>query len=320
MSSSLNRTNYPKYTTYWGDGNGRDQYVVFNNGGLHDLRDFKGPQGTNGFNLGPNLPYHGVTPKKDASAFDYVPDGTGRDTYIIKGFGLKRDYKSDHREHEKSLRMSTGTPVMDARQMYNRSPFKIDATMFNNWPSPKAVKDNSKMAVVQRESIDRLSQSPQRCSPMSKYLNKTSTFDLDPKERATPYLQARAASTLVQGENQKPMTTLLQDTNLLQYQKVSLPAKQRDAFTSETSPRKNQIPRNANDIFFSQVKPKVKTSGNSNLRIPDGDNHAADLEMLGLHKKHIRNSPRYVMKTTELRMRTNQTPSHQVRTQSLGTV
>ena len=50
--STLNRTYHPKYTTYTGDGNGRDHYIVFNNGGLHALRDYRGTQ-YNGFDLGP---------------------------------------------------------------------------------------------------------------------------------------------------------------------------------------------------------------------------------------------------------------------------
>lgn len=71
MTSSLSRTYYPKFTTYWGDGAGRDHYIVFNDGGLQPQRDYRGPQ-YNGFNLGPN-PYHkGVTAKKDATAIDYV--------------------------------------------------------------------------------------------------------------------------------------------------------------------------------------------------------------------------------------------------------
>lgn len=39
-ASPINRTFHPKYVTYTGDGNGRDGYVVFNNGGLHALRDY----------------------------------------------------------------------------------------------------------------------------------------------------------------------------------------------------------------------------------------------------------------------------------------
>lgn len=30
----MRRTNYPKYVSYFGDGSGRDTYVVLNNGGL----------------------------------------------------------------------------------------------------------------------------------------------------------------------------------------------------------------------------------------------------------------------------------------------
>ena len=111
---------------------------------------------------------------------DHVQDGTGRDTYIMKGFGLKRDYKSSDREFEKSLREFTGTPAMDTKQMARCSPFKPDATVYNNWPSPKAVKEQKQAATKQRESIDRLSASPNRVSPMNKYLNQTSTFDFNP--------------------------------------------------------------------------------------------------------------------------------------------
>ena len=33
--NAMARTFNPKYTTYTGDGTGRDGYVVFGNGGLH---------------------------------------------------------------------------------------------------------------------------------------------------------------------------------------------------------------------------------------------------------------------------------------------
>lgn len=81
---------------------------------MHGQRDYKGP--TKGsFNLGPNLPHSGVTPVKEPTAFDYKPDGTGRDTYVIKLHGLKRDYKSNFREFERALRSGEQTPAMDAR-------------------------------------------------------------------------------------------------------------------------------------------------------------------------------------------------------------
>lgn len=49
MSTSLSRTSNPKYTTYTGDGYGRDGYIIFANGGLHELRDYQGSQ-YNGWN------------------------------------------------------------------------------------------------------------------------------------------------------------------------------------------------------------------------------------------------------------------------------
>ena len=30
----MNRTDYPKYASYFGDGKGRDKYIILNNGGL----------------------------------------------------------------------------------------------------------------------------------------------------------------------------------------------------------------------------------------------------------------------------------------------
>lgn len=39
-SATIYRTYYPKYVTYTGDGSGRDQYITFANGGLHELRNY----------------------------------------------------------------------------------------------------------------------------------------------------------------------------------------------------------------------------------------------------------------------------------------
>jgi len=49
MTSSINRTYHPKYLTYTGDGSGRDGHIVFGNGGLHDMRDYRGPSPKPGF-------------------------------------------------------------------------------------------------------------------------------------------------------------------------------------------------------------------------------------------------------------------------------
>ena len=49
-------------------------------------------------------------PNKEATAIDYIPDGHGRDTYIIRNYGLKANYQSKYRDFERSLRV-TGSPT-----------------------------------------------------------------------------------------------------------------------------------------------------------------------------------------------------------------
>ena len=91
----LYRTEYIKHTQYNGDGKGRDGYIVFCNGGLNELRRYKGSNGVNtAFTKNPMRNHARTSPigGKEATAFDYVPDGQGRDTYIIRNYGLKRNY------------------------------------------------------------------------------------------------------------------------------------------------------------------------------------------------------------------------------------
>ena len=104
-ASPIHRTFHPKYTIYTGDGNGRDHYILFNNGGLSQLRDYRGSM-CSSFNLSPHLLANSssVTAKKEPAVFDYVPDGTGRDLYVIRANGLKRNYRSQLRAFETNLR------------------------------------------------------------------------------------------------------------------------------------------------------------------------------------------------------------------------
>ena len=137
--NALARTFYPKYTTYTGDGSGRDGYVVFGNGGQHDLRVYHGSK-KEGFNASPLKPRALITPRKEATAFDYPPDGSGRDLYIIRNYGLKANYRSEYREFEKALRGSSPTPQMDSRHARQRDPWGADGTNYLNWPSIQAVR------------------------------------------------------------------------------------------------------------------------------------------------------------------------------------
>lgn len=109
---NLNRTENIKYTTYTGDGSGRDGYVVFANGGLHELRNYRGSNPCNTFKQNPLHAHNrnSPIPNKDATAVDYIPDGNGRDSYIIRNYGLKANYQSKYKDFERNLRIS-GSPT-----------------------------------------------------------------------------------------------------------------------------------------------------------------------------------------------------------------
>ena len=92
------RTISPKYASYFGDGSGRDTYVVLNNGGLthadkaHMMkRPFR--------NTTQN---RDRTPLKNAVPLTYHSDGSGRDSYVIQNSGgLVNDYGITHKSDVK---------------------------------------------------------------------------------------------------------------------------------------------------------------------------------------------------------------------------
>ena len=87
----LHRSSKPIWYNYTGDGAGRDGYIIFNNGGLNEQRHYLGSQ-KDGWKHSKFPVNHVSQPRKEATAFDYVPDGSGRDLYIIRNFGLKCNY------------------------------------------------------------------------------------------------------------------------------------------------------------------------------------------------------------------------------------
>lgn len=112
--NTLNRTNHPKYTTYWGDGSGRDSYTIMNNGSLHALRDYRGSQ-YDGFKLSPRVSPRQAIARRDERPVEYMPDGSGRDTYIINAYGFKRNYR-DPATFDSLMRGHEPTPTMDLMQ------------------------------------------------------------------------------------------------------------------------------------------------------------------------------------------------------------
>ena len=172
---TINRTYNPKWVTNHGDGSGRDGYAVFANGGLNELRCYNGSQGRPVFNNHKGAPHSKTTPRKDATAFDYIPDGSGRDSYIIFNYGLKANFKSDFKGYERGLRSPVETPITDARQRMRKDPFGVDARNYQNWPSPKARLAERRKSNEQRVSVERLS-SPGRVSSKFNSIEKLEAF------------------------------------------------------------------------------------------------------------------------------------------------
>ena len=100
--SSLYRSYSPRMARYSTDGNGRDLYVNYNNGGFWKkgvkvyTGSQRGPQVSEKYKLKPLM--------KHVAPFKYYSDGTGRDSYVIsESGGLKHDQKALHEFHLKDF-------------------------------------------------------------------------------------------------------------------------------------------------------------------------------------------------------------------------
>jgi hypothetical protein len=133
----MQRTYYPKYVNYYGDGTGRDQQVTTNNGGLASTsKKAMGHQGVH-FNR-----YNSTVSKKaspsptrEALTFYYQSDGTGRDSYVLMdNGGLRREFSRHNKPTEalfrSSLRSQQKSPVK-----YLKDPVadSADITTYMNW-------------------------------------------------------------------------------------------------------------------------------------------------------------------------------------------
>ena len=133
LEAGMARTNHPKYASYFGDGSGRDKYIIMNNGGLttDDKKFFIRESFRN------TLRDHGPKPQKDAVSFKYHADGTGRDSYVISNSGgLISDYKGSRRADilfKANLRHQV-KPVLPSLKTPNAMR-SVDITHYLNWPS-----------------------------------------------------------------------------------------------------------------------------------------------------------------------------------------
>ena len=91
----LYRTMKLKYVPYFTDGNGRDRYIAFDNGGFFGNKEVnKENSRRTGTSFDTKLTYKYISPYMKTPNFHYHSDGNGRDSYIYtNGGGLFYDTK-----------------------------------------------------------------------------------------------------------------------------------------------------------------------------------------------------------------------------------
>ena len=92
----LYRTSKNGYIPYTADGNGRDRYIVYDNGGMISQNNSVKPDDIRrtGTSLYTKVAYKSVSPYIKSPNFHYHSDGNGRDSYIYSnGGGLIYDSK-----------------------------------------------------------------------------------------------------------------------------------------------------------------------------------------------------------------------------------
>ena len=129
LEHSMARTFEPKYASYFGDGSGRDSYIILNNGGLaaSDKRGLM--RRTTRIGNSSAKPASKVT-----AAVKYQSDGSGRDSYVIKNSGgLVCDFKGS--KPEVHFRSTLRAPIMVSKKHVNSSG-SLDLEDYQNWISP----------------------------------------------------------------------------------------------------------------------------------------------------------------------------------------
>jgi hypothetical protein len=167
------RTFSPKYANYFGDGSGRDSYVVTNNGGLANI-DKVGML---------SRPYRNTlrnrnhSPQKEPLPVYYHSDGSGRDSYVVNNAGgLATDYGSSHRPDVNFLQSLRQSPKLVMPQQYDPS----DMTGYMGWVDNRNKKILLSNARVAYDVTKRLSSNPSiLTSPIKVKLYLQLTIDLE---------------------------------------------------------------------------------------------------------------------------------------------
>ena len=84
------RTFDPKFSHYFSNGSGRDNFIMYNNGGFSEARFFN-PVTSTAYMRYKSYATVSPSPRKEAQPVEYRSDGSGRDSYIMfNSGGLKQ--------------------------------------------------------------------------------------------------------------------------------------------------------------------------------------------------------------------------------------
>ncbi len=105
----------PRMVLYSPDGNGRDTYINYNNGGFWEKGKLYNHKDQH-IKVTANRYHYKFIPKHIAPPFKYNSDGSGRDSYVIwESGGLKKDHKPLNQYHLKDFlrnaEISRGKPA-----------------------------------------------------------------------------------------------------------------------------------------------------------------------------------------------------------------
>ena len=95
LTKQLARTHHEKYATYWGDGLGRDSYIIHGNGGLRSgdavqaeiNTGYQAKGSSSRLFTNQNQQFKRLVGSKEATALRYFGDGSGRDSYVVADSG-----------------------------------------------------------------------------------------------------------------------------------------------------------------------------------------------------------------------------------------
>lgn len=169
-----------KYTHYIPDGQGRDKYIIQNNGGL--CSEAQRPVfSSNMFHRGPANKM-AMASQKQATSFKYVSDGSGRDFYItFNSGGLESAYIPGQKHPSASFFQSL------------RSNLKI--TNFKRHISPKEREYLKRWRSSQRNLVERLT------ANSSKWKEMTKGFRRWVSRRSNSSIPSRKTSTSILNES-----------------------------------------------------------------------------------------------------------------------